>query len=251
MSLDRGGARVACRRSGFPNAMNRVWGPGLSSAAAHGISPQPGSAERDQPQRPPSGRANVPALSVFMEHGSAPLIMFLAQSGKSQGSGDRVPGRLMLAHSGSGSTTLQTFPPQSLHLPRRTRSSPIISAVSRTIVTDPRHRPHQTLSRAFSLAHRGILSHRCAASGANKSMGQVGFIIWPVHSIGTIAERYPVRQFVASFRQVSSSSSGSVSLSSRGIVVAKSPSMSIPSETTGELLVVLEHQNSSFIPAIH
>ena len=90
MSLDRGGARVACRQSGFPNPPtrsgasrrgNRVWGPDLSSGAARGLCPRPGPAERDQSQQTPGGRADEQAVSVVMERRSALLIMFLAQGG--------------------------------------------------------------------------------------------------------------------------------------------------------------------------
>jgi len=83
MSLDRGGARVASQQSGFPNAMNRIWGPDLSSAAAHGK-------RRGTTDARWEDRRQV--ASVFLEHGSALLLMFLARSGKSQGSGDSVPG---------------------------------------------------------------------------------------------------------------------------------------------------------------
>jgi hypothetical protein len=46
----------------------------------------------------PGGTTDGQALPVFMEHGSALLVMFLAQSGKSQGAGDGVPGGRSLSH---------------------------------------------------------------------------------------------------------------------------------------------------------
>jgi len=63
-SLDRGppatralaGGRVAAQQSGFPNAMNRVWGPDLSSAAAYGTYLRLRPTARDPAQQTPGGR---------------------------------------------------------------------------------------------------------------------------------------------------------------------------------------------------
>lgn len=58
----------------------------------------PGGAATGFRPHPPSGRTDGQMVSVFLEHGSALLIMFLAQSGKSQGSGDGVPASRSLPH---------------------------------------------------------------------------------------------------------------------------------------------------------
>ena len=60
---------------------------------------------------------------------------------------------------------------------------PFISAVSRTIGTEPRHRRQKTLSSIFFCAHSGIFSHRRRASGVNGSPGSIGCIIFLFHSV--------------------------------------------------------------------
>ena len=84
----------------------------------------------------------------------------------------------LLIHSYSGSTTRQMSFPQCWHFPRRIRSLPSISAVSRRIVTEPRHLPQKTLSRIFFWAHSGIFSHRLCPSGVKVSPGWIGCIIF-------------------------------------------------------------------------
>lgn len=86
--------------------------------------------------------------------------------------------RGLVIHSSSGSTTRQMSFPQFLQFPRRIRSLPLISAVSRRIVTEPRHLRQKTLSRIFFCAHSGIFFHRHCASGVKVSSGWIGRTIF-------------------------------------------------------------------------
>lgn len=81
-------------------------------------------------------------------------------------------------YSSSGSTTRQISFSQCEHLPRRTRLWPFSSAVSRTILTEPRHLPQKTLSRIFCCAHSGIFSHRSLACGVNLPLDRLDSFIF-------------------------------------------------------------------------
>jgi hypothetical protein len=83
-----------------------------------------------------------------------------------------------LTHSFSGSTTRQTSFPHCLHLPRSIKVLSFISAVSRRIVTEPRHLLQKTLSRIFFWAHSGIFFQRSRACGVNVFSGWIGCSIF-------------------------------------------------------------------------
>jgi len=83
-----------------------------------------------------------------------------------------------ITYSSSDSTTRQMSFPHCLHLPRRTKALPFISAVSRRIVTGPRHLLHRTLSRIFFWVNSGIFLQRRRASGVNLSSGCIASTIF-------------------------------------------------------------------------
>jgi len=59
----------------------------------------------------------------------------------------------------------------------RIKSLFLISAFSKTIVTEPPHFPQNTFAKIFSCAHWGIIFQRFAACGVKESAGWIGIII--------------------------------------------------------------------------
>jgi hypothetical protein len=74
-------------------------------------------------------------------------------------------------YSFSGSTRRQMSFPQCRHLPLRISASCFISAFSRTMGTEPKHLPQNTLERILRCAHSGISFQRFWASGVKRLFG--------------------------------------------------------------------------------